>query len=157
VELKYDHLLGKDYVPGSVHCYALVRAFFEDNFDLKMRDYVIPHDWNSDTIDLIEKIHEREGFFKVEDWTLKNLQPGDLLCVAVGASHANHFVIHIGNNLLLHHPLGQKSRTEPMRDFWRKQTCYVLRHPVVPNLTPALPDIDIMDLINDRYSVQAEA
>lgn len=157
MELTYEHLLGRDYVPGSVHCYALVREFYRDNFGIEMNDYPFPHDWDADTLDLIGMVYEREGFFKVEDWTPKTLQPGDLMCVAVGTSNANHFVIYLGGNQLLHHPLSQKSRVEPMRDFWRKQTCFVLRHPAVPNLTPELPDVDIMDLINDRYSVQAEA
>lgn len=156
MELKYDHLLGREYIPGSVHCYALVREFYRDNFDIALNDYPLPVDWDADALDLIGLIHEREGFFKVEDWTLKTLQPGDLMCVAVGSTNANHFVIYIGNNHLLHHPLSQKSRVEPMRDFWRKQTCFVLRRPDVPNLTPPLPDIDILDLINERYRPQPE-
>lgn len=157
VQLTYEHLLGRDYVPGSVHCYALVRDFFRDNFGLELREYPFPHDWDSNKLDLIGKIHEREGFSKVEEWTLRDLRPGDVLCVAVHSSIPNHFVIVLDGNQLLHHPLMQKSRVEPMRDFWRRQTCYVLRHPSVPDLRPEATTVDIMDLINARYSVKAEA
>lgn len=157
MELTYEHLLGRNYEVGVVHCWKLVRDFYSDNFQIDLGDYVIPKDWDADRLNLIEEIYQREGFFKVEDWSLKTLRPGDLLCIAVQSQNANHFVINLGNNQLLHHPLMQLSRVEPMRDFWRKQACYVLRHPLVPDLTPVYPDVTIKELADARYQVQAEA
>ena len=153
VDIDYQHLLGRQYIPGRVHCYALVRAFFADILDIQLSDYVIPHDWDADRLNLIEKIYPREGFAKVEDWNPATLRPADVLCVAVGSANPNHFVINPGDGNLLHHPLNQLSRVEPMRDFWRKQTCYVLRHPDVPDLRPAQPNVEIMELNRARYSL----
>ena len=157
MELAYDHLLGQTYVPGKVHCYRLIRHFFNDNFGMKLGDYAIPHDWNSDELDLIGMIHEREGFEKVENWSIRTLRPADVLCIAYRAKTANHMLVNVGGNKLIHHPLHQLSREEPMRDFWRMSTCYVLRHPSVPDLTPAKRDVTIKELADARYCVKAEA
>jgi cell wall-associated NlpC family hydrolase len=158
VELAFKHLCGRAYVPGEVHCYSLVRDFFHDNFGLSLANYAVPHDWNADKLDLINKIYEREGFEKVENWSLKTLRPADVLCVAFRAHNANHLVINVGGNQILHHPVAQLSRTDPFKDFWRMSTCYVLRHPEVPDLTPTKPDTTIQELIDARYRrVKAEA
>lgn len=155
MELAYEHLLGRPYdAARGFHCYRLVRDFFRDNFSIELGDYAIPHDWNSDDLNLIEKIHQREGIPKVEEWSLRTLRPADVLCIAHRASNANHFVINLGGNLVLHHPLAQMSRTEPMRDYFRMSTCYVLRHPDVPDLTPVTTRVTIQELADARYNPQ---
>lgn len=157
MSLAFDHLLGRDYEPGRVHCYKLVRDLFRDNFGMELRDYAIPADWNPDELNLIEMIYQREGFEKVMDWTPKTLRPADILCTAVNSSNPNHFIIYVGGNQIIHHPLDALSRVDEWRDFWRMSTCFVIRHPDVPDLTPQLPDTTIQDLINARYRPQAEA
>lgn len=157
VDLAFDHLTGRPYVPGKVHCYSLARNFFKDNFGVELGDYAVPHDWDADKLNLIEMIHEREGFEKLESWSMKTLRPADVLCVAVRSANPNHFVINVGGNQLLHHPAPQFSRVEPMRDFWRMNTCYVLRHPAVPDLTPVKTDVTLQELLDARYAVKAEA
>jgi cell wall-associated NlpC family hydrolase len=157
VALTYDHLEGLTYVPGVEHCWKLVRRFYRDNFEIELGDYPIPNDWDSDKLNLIEMIYEREGFHKVDDWSIKTLRPGDLLCVAMRRSNPNHFVIYVGENKILHHPLMQFSRTETLRDFWRQTTCFVLRHKDVPDLTAILPSTTIQELADARYRPQAEA
>lgn len=156
MELSYAHLLGRPYdADGGFHCYRLVRDFYRDNFGMELRDYAIPNDWDANKLNLIEMIYQREGFKKVEDWSIATLRPADLLCVAHMASNANHFVVNLGGNQVLHHPLGQMSRIDPMRNYFRMATLYVIRHPDVPDLTPALPDTSIKELLDARYQVQA--
>lgn len=157
MDFDYSHLLGKNYVPGVEHCWKLVRDYYRDAFGIELGDYPLPNDWDSDKLNLIEMIYEREGFEKVTDWSIRDLRPGDLLCVAVRRSNPNHFVIYVGDNKILHHPLMQLSRDETLRDFWRQTTCFVLRHKGVPDLRPALPVTSIQDLADARYRLQAEA
>jgi cell wall-associated NlpC family hydrolase len=94
---------------------------------------------------------------KVENWSIRKLRPGDILCVAVRSANPNHLAVYVGGGNLIHHPFGQISRVEPMRDFWRMGTCYVLRHPQVPDLTVQRPKISIMELADGRYDVKAQA
>jgi cell wall-associated NlpC family hydrolase len=157
MKLEYEHLLGRPYVPGEVHCYKLLRDFYRDNFGIEAGNYALPNDWNADELNLIEMIWEREGMIKVEDWTIRNLRPGDVLCLAVNSKNPNHFAIYVGGNKLIHHAFGKFSCEETMRDFWRMATCFVLRHPAVPDLTPALPSSTLKDMADARYHPQAEA
>lgn len=120
-------------------------------------DVAIPTDWNAETIDLIEMAYRTTGFSKVEGWSIRDLRPGDVLCLAVRSSNANHLAVYVGGNTFIHHPFGRMSCIEPMRDFWRMCTTSVMRHPDTPDLTPQLPTADIMDLIRERYRPQTEA
>lgn len=150
---KYEHLTGKIYHHADANCYSLVRDYFKDNFSIDLRNYAIPSDWDSDQINLIEDIYQREGFEKVADWTLKDLRPGDVLCTAIHAANPNHLCIYVGDNLILHHPYGQLSRTDMLRDFWRMTTCYVVRHKDAPHIKPELNNITIQELIDARNSI----
>jgi cell wall-associated NlpC family hydrolase len=157
VQLVFDHLLGRPYVDGENHCYKLARDFFRDNFDLELGDYVIPTNWDARKLDLIGKIHEKEGFEKVPDWSIKSLRPGDVLCIAVRSNNANHLAIYVGNNEIIHHPLAQLSRVESIGDFYLMSTMYVLRHPAVPDLRPTGTTVTIQELLDARYRPQAAA
>lgn len=151
--MKYEHLIGRPFELGKTDCFDLVRHFYKDNFDITIRNYARPKDWNSDQIDIIGLAHEREGFSKVYNWDIKNLRPGDVLCMAIGASKANHYAIYVGGNLIIHHKANALSNVEVLRDFWRKSTCFVLRHKDVPDLRVEKPAISIQDLINERNRI----
>lgn len=153
--LSYDHLVGRDYIPGEVHCYSLVRDFYAHNFDIHFRNYVIPHNYDARQFDLIEKTFEREGTFKVADWNIRKLNPGDIMAVCVRSARPNHLCLYVGDNTILHHPYGALSRTEMLRDFWRQNTAYILRHPDVNVEVPAKPTTSIQDIISGRYFPQA--
>lgn len=153
--LNYTHLEGRAYIPGSVHCYQLVRDLYRDNFGIELRNYAIPTDWNGGPLKLIDWAWEREGFYKVADWQSRGLQPGDLLAMSIRTKTPNHLGVYMGEDVVFHHPYGQPAKAERMRNFWRMVTCYVLRHPDVPNLTQAQPNISIKELASGRYAVEA--
>lgn len=148
----HDHLVDRSYHPETANCLSLVRDYYADNYDILIGDYAVPHDWDSAKLNLIEELHENEGFFKVDGWTLKNLRPGDVLAVAVRSTNPNHFVIYVGDNQILHQPLMQMSRVETLRDFWRMATCFVLRHPDVPYTETPLPLISMEEVLRARLA-----
>ena len=153
-DLKYDHLVGRQFIIGQQDCLSLFRQFYADNFGIQIRNYARPIDWSSDKLDLMELCHEREGFEKITDWKAKDVRPADVLCMAIGERNPNHFAIALGDDQLLHHLNGRFSSVEVFRDFWRNHTSYILRHPDVPDLRPVYPDVELMDLINARTSAQ---
>lgn len=151
--MQYEDFIGTQFELGKADCFTAVRDMYKLNFNIDITNYARPKDWNADEIDIIGLTYEREGFFKVEDWTLKTLNPGDLLCMAIGSHKANHMAVYVGNNTIYHHKVNSMSDAETLRDFWRRSICYVLRHKDVPIVTVEKPDIDIMELIREKNSL----
>jgi cell wall-associated NlpC family hydrolase len=149
-DLKYERLVGRPFIWGTADCLSLFRDFYKDNFGIEIRNYARPTDWSSDQIDLMRLCYEREGFDMITDWRLKDLRPGDVLCMAIGERNANHFAIFLGDGMIVHHLYGKMSTHEEFRGFYRNHVCFILRHPDVPDLRPVYPDVDIASLISAR-------
>lgn len=150
-DLKYDHLLGKRFTGvGQQDCYAMVRDFFKENFQIELENYARPNDWNADDLNLIEMIYEKTGFEKITNWKPKDLRPGDVLVMAINERNPNHLATYVGDSEIIHHLYGRFSSKEELRDFWFNSTCFLLRHPDVPDLRPIYPDVDILDIIRAR-------
>lgn len=149
--LTYENLLSKKSIFGVQDCLTLFRDFYVQNFDIHIANYARPKDWDANALDLTRLFFEDEGFEMITDWNIKMLRPGDVLCMAIGAGNANHFAIYVGDGDIVHHPSGRMSTKEPLRDFWRVVTCYVLRHPSVPDLTPEHPNTSLEELLRARH------
>lgn len=148
--LEYEHLIDRPFLWGTSDCLSLFRDFYKINFGIEITNYARPTNWSSDKLDLMRLCYEREGFDMITSWKPKDLRPGDVLCMAIGESNANHFAIYLGDDELLHHLYGRFSSKEVFRDFWRNSICYILRHPDVPDLRPVYPDIDLLEILNAR-------
>lgn len=130
----------------------MVRSIYADNFQIDLRDFTFPSDWDSDKLDIIPNVANAIGAYKVEDWSIRALRPGDVLALAVRSSNPNHLAVYVGGNQIAHHMYGQLSKVETLRDFWRMSTCYLLRHPDVPDMTPVFPPTSIIELARARYN-----
>ena len=148
--LIYDNLVGIPFDLGKQDCIQTVIDFYKQNFDITIPAFARPSDWESDKLDLIGMLYPKLGFKKLDDW---KLQPGDLLATAIGSSKPNHLVIYLGDNQILHHKINSASEVETFRPLWKMVTCYVLRHPDVPDLTPVFPDVTIEDILKSRYKL----
>lgn len=149
----YSQYVGRPFTGiGGNDCLRLFRDFYREEYGILVKDYARPHDWDSDRLDLIGLCHEREGFRKITEWKPKDIRPGDVMCIAIGERNPNHFAIYVGEGQILHHLYGRMSSIDLLRDFWFNQTCYIIRHPDVPDLTPVAPDVQIMDLLRARNS-----
>lgn len=146
--LKYENLIGREFALGKADCFAMVIDFYKQNFDIDIPNFARPTNWDSDTIDLIGMLYKQAGFEKIDTW---DLRPGDLLAAAIGTSHPNHLIIYVGDNTLLHHKLNARSASETFRPAYKMFTCYVLRHPDVPDLTVAEPVTTIESVLRERY------
>ena len=155
--LKFEHLEGRPFEPGKTHCYTMVRDIYRDNFGIELTDYAIPVDWDGRGLDLVELGFEREGFFKVYEWDIRNLNPGDVLAVAIRSENPNHLCVYVGGNTIIHHLYGQMSKSEMLKDFWRMTTCYLLRHKDVKSAPDKKPEPTFEELLRARYLPQAEA
>lgn len=155
--LKYDHVIGIPFGGIGVRdCYSLVADMYRENFNMKLTNIARPNDWSSDQMNLIEDHCEMDGFEKLTSWKPKDLRPGDVLAMAILERNPNHLAVYVGDSKIVHHMYGQLSREDELRDFWFNSTCFILRHPDVPDLRPVYPDVDIMDLINARIATPTE-
>lgn len=148
--MEYQHLLGRPFSLGGYDCFALLRDFYWDNFQIRLRNYARPNDWKAKNLDIIGMSYEQEGFEKVQEWTLKTLNPGDVLCMAINSPVPNHNAVYVGENKIVHHLAGSLSRDETLRDFWRKSICYVLRHPDVPIVKEEKPSISLVEILRAK-------
>lgn len=155
MSLAYEHLIGRDFLWGVRDCYALVAELYRDSFGIELTDYARPTNWSSDKDSLIRRLYERDGFEMLTNWAPKDLRPGDVLCMAIGESEPNHLAVYVGDNLIAHHIYGRLSSADLFRDFFRNTTCFVLRHPDVPDLRPVHESVDLRSILRDRYQVEA--
>lgn len=147
MQLQYQNLVGRPWIPNEDDCFTKVIDFYDQNFGIKIPNFARPVDWQSDKLDLIGKLYKKTGFkmLPVECWD--ELRPADLLAVSVGSSKPNHLIIVLEANQILHHKFGVLSQVETMRPAWKTLTSFILRHPDVPDLTPQLPDVTIEELL----------
>lgn len=155
--MKWDNLLGRQFLVGVDDCFSMGREFFKQNFDIQIADYARPQNWDSDNLDLISRAFANEGFEKITSWRVEDLRPADVLCLSVSSSAPNHFAIYVGDNQMIHHLAGRLSTEEPYRDFWRSYTSFLLRHPVVPDLRPVYPDQDLGEILRERLNFAPSA
>ena len=156
-DLRYEHLLGRQFEAGAVDCFDLARQFYIDNFGIEVPDFARPHDWSADERDLLRLLHEKAGFEMVTHWRPQDLRPGDVLCLCIGEANPNHVAVITGDGNILHHLRGRLSQAEPWADFWRRHVAFVLRHPKVPDLRPVLPEIDLAEMLDARQPIPSAA
>lgn len=149
-KLEYAHLLGRAFEFGTSDCFALGREFFSHNFGIEIPNFARPSDWSADELDLIRELHEQTGFEMITKWRVKDLRPADVLCLAIGERNPNHFAILTDDGQMLHHLRDRLSQAVPFEDFWRRCTCFVLRHPDVPDLRPPVVESDLARKLNER-------
>ena len=155
--MRWDNLIGVAFLMGQNDCFSMTRNFFDQNFDMCFADYARPIDWDADNLNLIEACFGNEGFEKITHWTAADLRPADVMCMAVGSTNPNHFATFVGDNMMIHHLAYRLSSEEPYRDFWRTATCFVLRHPAIPDLRPVYPDIDLGEILRARLDFASAA
>lgn len=149
---KYE---SQPFLWGVRDCYGMVRQFYKSEFNIDLTDYARPINWQADAINLITNNHPRDGWIKISDWRANDLRPADVLAIAVNESNPNHLGIYLGDNKFLHHFFGHLSRVDPMGRHWLHHTCYLLRHPDVPDLRPKHPDVPIEELLRARHRREA--
>lgn len=139
--LKYDHLLGLEYIQGVQDCYTMPQRMFKDNLGIELTNYARPDDWwIDDNLDLYNNNFRSEGFNLIEISNLSQLRILDCFLIAIPDSRrpertvANHCAIYVGNGMIVHHRVGKLSQKVPYRGMWLNFTTAVVRHKDVPNL-----------------------
>ena len=118
--LKYT---GRPFRFGITDCYTIVRDFYKNEFGITLRNYArYDKFWEDESLYL--KFFKNEDFVLVDD----ELQFGDLILVALGASVACHAAVYLGNGKILHHVQNRLSTIDNYRGLWKNMTVAVIRN-----------------------------
>jgi proteasome lid subunit RPN8/RPN11 len=118
-------LIGRPFVYGVHDCYSLVLDFYQRELGITLKHY--PRDdrwgWWKQGEDLYAERFAECGFVSVE-----TPEPNDLILMQVESPVANHLAVYLGDNIMLHHIMGQLSRREVFGGYWQKHTVKFLRY-----------------------------
>lgn len=125
--IKYDNLVGREYVSGKVDCYAIIRDFYKQNFDIDLPNYARPtHFWMAD-VNLYMERYYKNGF-RVLDVHPSEYQIGDVILISYMSKFPNHAAVLVENGQILHHFTNRLSNVDNYRGIWRNNTTAILRH-----------------------------
>lgn len=140
-ELRYKHLLDKEFKLGTTDCYTIPQMMLLDNLNIQLTSYARPKDWWCDTqVDIYVDNYEKEGFKLLHDPLPSDLRPFDLALIAIPDPRqrefvrTNHCAMFLNKNWIIHHRMGDISRIEPYRGSMRMMTTHIIRHKDVPDL-----------------------
>lgn len=153
--IKYDHLLGREFIHGTTDCYGIIRDFYRDNFNITLTDYARPDEWWNHGMDLYMENFSAEGF-ELLDIHPTQYQVGDVFLMAIKTSMACHAGVYIGNGQMLHHFYGRRSNVELYKGMWKKFTCAVVRHKDVHIEPTQYQTLDFMQRIPPHLRARLE-
>ena len=125
-------LIGRGFRHGVTDCYALIRDYFDEKLDIKLREYPREWEWWSQGQELYQLYFADEGFVKIREDEVKE---HDCFLAQIRSTTPNHAGIYVGKNLILHH-LTSKYASDPSRlsrrdpiGSWSKFICgFWVRH-----------------------------
>lgn len=158
--MKTAGLLGREFKHGEHDCFSLMREFYATNFGIQVPDVARPDDWwepdaEGKTLNLYLDLYSEVGFGLFTGHSRDRL-PGDVILMAIRSPVANHGVILLPGEKILHHLAGQVSCIESYnRPLFRDTTVAVLRHPQVDGTKLVQEtEIDAWDLVPQRVRDQ---
>lgn len=122
-------LIGRQFHHGIIDCLTLVQDYYKQNLNITLPQYERPDLWWELGMNLYEEHFPSAGFYEVRDGSIKE---HDMILMKVGSSKTNHAAIYIGNNKIIHHPMGRLSTIDIYGGWWQKITAKVVRHKDVP-------------------------
>lgn len=138
--MKYENLLGRQFVHGITDCYSIIKDFYKQNYDINLTDYARPDDWWNNGENLYLDNAEKEGF-TVFSYDFKLLEDGNVLLFQIKSPVPNHAAIILGTKLL-HHLPKRLSCLDSFNGIWRSCCTHILKHPVTTTYnSPGVQDL----------------
>lgn len=119
-------LLGRPYVPFIHDCIEVVRDFFKEThgIDSPRLNYAIGEEFTG------KKNGIADYFTEMGCKPVSIARENDIVLMMIRCHNfPNHVGVLMKENMLLHHPYGRSSTTDPYNGFWKKCTSGIFRHP----------------------------
>lgn len=110
-----EPLVGREFQPGVRDCYSLVRGWYWQTHQLRLKEFPRDADWWTAGDDLIRQGFAPAGFRPVDG----PRRQGDVVLMRIRARVPNHCGIVLENGLVLHHLGNRLSRREPLGPWLR--------------------------------------
>jgi cell wall-associated NlpC family hydrolase len=147
--MKYEHLIGRPFIHGSMDCYGLIRDFYKDNYDIELTNYARPDNWWDQGLNLYVDNYLAEGF-EIFNGLPKDYLPGDAFLMALRSPVANHAGVLLDDGRILHHLYGSLSTADSFRPLYRDTMVAVLRHPMVAEIEQQkVTTVDLTEIMPD--------
>lgn len=115
-------LEGRSFEHGTTDCFGLVRDYFWQEHDIRLKNYPRGWDWWNHGENLYLDSFRDAGFIEIPR---KDAVPGDCLIYTVRTPHPNHAAIIVGKDMILHHLIGRKSCYDSRSKWARLETIAV--------------------------------
>lgn len=118
--------LQRPFVLGVLDCYTLIRDYYKREFKIELPALQVTYKWWDEGenlyLDNISKFGNQIRYWE------KEMKPGDVILFQMAAKVPEHGAIYVGNNKILHHPIGKLSRHSLFGTFYRDRLHSVWRH-----------------------------
>lgn len=116
-------LEGREFVWGYSDCFTLVRDYYKQTLNIKLKNYPRGSGWDSEHNHIVNRYKDC-GFVEVDK---DNLQVHDLLVFQVRAPYPNHLAVVTDTNEMLHQFADRLSGKETIAK-WGNHVVLVLRY-----------------------------
>lgn len=144
--IKYEHLLGREFIWGKQDCYTLVREFYKDNFNILLKNYARPTDFWRANLNLYYDNFYKEGFRLVHD-PISQMRIGDVMLVSLDSNLPNHAAVYVGKGKIIHHYYNQLSIEEGIRRAYHDKCMAIVRHKDVNPADVEEESVNLLDLL----------
>lgn len=124
IEPKLKDYLSRPYKIGESDCYSLIRDYFKNELNIKIKNYNRNKDWWKENPDLIIDNFKNEGGILV---SFGDIKKNDLIVFEIGG-YVSHFSVYLGNNFILHHPENENSVINELSEALKKRIALIIRH-----------------------------
>lgn len=119
--------IGQIWHWGTQDCYETVRTHYRQQKGVYLGDYDRDETFEGAAFSAITQYVTAEGFTPVSDPSLMRADDV-LLFQTLGGAYPHHLGVYLGEQMVLHHPLGGLSRRDPLDGKWLKRVHQVLRY-----------------------------
>ncbi|MDM0042151.1 NlpC/P60 family protein [Variovorax sp. J22R193] len=117
-------VLGRQFVHGIHDCYSVIRDWYWQEHQIKLKNFARGWGWWETNANLYEENFKLAGFHEVR---LEDIQIGDVLMMKYGARVINHAAVVTGNNQITHHMFHKLSCTDQVSS-WHRMIIKVVRY-----------------------------